>query len=389
MKKVIKIKESKVLDILNKVINEQSVASQSVVVGASNTLGTSPNFDGLKTLVKNLKNNIEKTLRGSKPYRIVPNANGNIASAKKEGGALRLDVTLTPCKEQERDWYFDCSLAIYSEVNTNSVDILRAKVTDKAATRGLSFVGSEKKVRVLGENTITLTSFKNLDPNNPDKIFKLFIVYIGALRPQGHQDVLDDSDETSGESLVSKDNEPQPSGENPWNQSNSTVAAGSTTQTKEELNEVVKGTYTASNCDELHAFQGTSGKVIGNMNVTVGEKLEELYNMGHNPRVMEVKVIVDDMTVSWECLIKDSPDGKAWVGFTSRGAGCNNDVKNRAESAAVGNDIASAKKRIMSVYKEDAIDIQKADEVNYNGGENSFRQVFYVYTKPKSFPPHK
>ena len=36
---------------------------------------------------------------------------------------------------------------------------------------------------------------------------------------------------------------------------------------------IVSGNYTASNCDELHAFQGSGGKVIGNMNVLVGKKL--------------------------------------------------------------------------------------------------------------------
>ncbi len=49
--------------------------------------------------------------------------------------------------------------------------------------------------------------------------------------------------------------------------------------TEQSSTVVVSGTYTANDCDELHAFQGSGGKVIGNMNVIVGKKLEELYKV--------------------------------------------------------------------------------------------------------------
>lgn len=149
----------------------------------------------------------------------------------------------------------------------------------------------------------------------------------------------------------------------------------------------VTDSYPAKDCDELHAFQGTGGKVIGNMNVTVGNKLQEIYNSGINPKVTRVKVEVQGMTVTWTVTIDKSNDEKAWVGFTSRGAGCNNDVKNRAESAASGNDIQTAKTRIESTYGEQGIEIEMVNDYFYNGGKNSFRQVFYRYTKPKNNPP--
>lgn len=149
----------------------------------------------------------------------------------------------------------------------------------------------------------------------------------------------------------------------------------------------VTDSYTATDCDELHAFQGTGGKVIGNMNVTVGNKLLEIYNSGVNPKVTSVKVEVQGMTVTWTVTIDKSNDGMAWVGFTSRGAGCNNDVKNRAESTASGNDMQTAKSKIESTYGEQGIEIEMVNDYFYNGGKNSFRQVFYRYTKPKSNPP--
>jgi hypothetical protein len=150
---------------------------------------------------------------------------------------------------------------------------------------------------------------------------------------------------------------------------------------------IISGTYTANDCDELHAFQGSGGKVIGNMNVLVANKLEELYKGGMNPMVSKVDVKVNGMTVNWSCTIVPSPDGKAWMGFTSRGAGCNADVINRAESVSQGNDIGTAKKKIMATFNESNIDIQKVNDFIHKGGNNSFRQIFYRYTKPTSFPP--
>jgi len=157
--------------------------------------------------------------------------------------------------------------------------------------------------------------------------------------------------------------------------------------TEQSSTVVVSGTYTANDCDELHAFQGSGGKVIGNMNVIVVSKLEELYKGGMNPMVSKVDVSVNGMTVNWSCTISPSSDGKAWMGFTSRGAGCNNDVINRAESVSQGNDMGTAKKKIMTTFKESTIDIEKVNDYIHKGGNNSFRQIFYRYTKPNSFPP--
>ena len=150
----------------------------------------------------------------------------------------------------------------------------------------------------------------------------------------------------------------------------------------------ITDSYTATNCDELHAFQSTGGKVIGNMNVTVGDKLKEIYDSGVNPKVTKVTVKVQGMTVTWSVTIDKSNDGKAWVGFTSRGAGCNQDIVNRAESASYGNDIQTAKSKIESTYAENGIDIEKVNDFIFNGGQNSFRQIFYRYTKPNKNQPH-
>jgi len=155
---------------------------------------------------------------------------------------------------------------------------------------------------------------------------------------------------------------------------------------KIQLPITITGTYIANNCDELHAFQSTSGKVIGNMNVIVGKKLEEIYNSGINPKPIEVIVKVNNMTVNWSVTINRSNDGKAWVGFTSRGAGCNNDVINRANSEIAGNDVETLKIKILNTYGENDIDVEEVNDFIYPNQHNGFRQIFYRYTKPKSLP---
>jgi len=171
----------------------------------------------------------------------------------------------------------------------------------------------------------------------------------------------------------------------------------------EKVIEVVKGTYTAKGCDELHAFESTcpskqfdkngvcigGTKLVGEMHTKMLEKLNALYENGHNPKVSNVGVTVNGNTVSWECTIVESADGKAWVGFTSRGAGCNNDIVARATSSTVGNDLNSLRGRINAKYGEPNIEIEEAKDYTYDGGGDSFRQIFYRYTKPKNYPPNK
>ena len=158
---------------------------------------------------------------------------------------------------------------------------------------------------------------------------------------------------------------------------------------------IVSSGFTASGCDELHAFQETKEdingkrvtKTIGNMNVIVGDKLRELYNKGMNPTVKKVTVTVKGMRVDWVCEIGESTDGKAWVGFTSRGSGCGNESVGKAESSLDKKDIGSIKKNIENAYSETNVDIEKIGLKIHDHASNGFVQIFYRYTKPNSFPP--
>jgi hypothetical protein len=148
----------------------------------------------------------------------------------------------------------------------------------------------------------------------------------------------------------------------------------------------VSGSYTATNCDELHAFQGTGGKVIGNMNVIVGDKIKEWNSNGINVKPTSVNVSVNGMTVNWTVTFTVSDVN--WIGFTSRGAGCNQTVDTRA-----GNDsIDNGPKSVIAALKKQGKTVGKIEIVNdykYDGGANTFKQVFYCYTLVDNTPQPK
>jgi len=158
---------------------------------------------------------------------------------------------------------------------------------------------------------------------------------------------------------------------------------------------IVTNTYNGQgNCDRLHTFStrkenGVSTEV-GGMNTKVGDELKRIYNLGYNPEVTQIDVEVDDQVVTWTAYINESKDGKAWIGITSRGAGCNNDIENRATSSAVGNDVGTLREKIIKggYNIDNKFDLEKVNDYVYNGGEDSFKQVFYRYTRPTNYPPH-
>ena len=399
MKKVYQIKESEIFKIITNLISEENQSNKTVYV--SGTIGQSPKYDGLKALFKKFKTTVESELRSEGPYCII---NGSTKVERGSGAnEIMLKLTLEPCKEEERHSFFDLAGAIYSYDHSQNSSNTRAAVFRSLGDKAKMFTGTkEGGVRILKTNTVGLVGIKDIDPKNPEKQYTLHIGYIAGIKHEDYSELSPAETPTEKSTETKKGEEPQPAQENPWNQKSTetaTAAAAATkvaepTKTQEpsakaDLNEQISSGYTATNCDELHAFQGTGGKVIGNMNVIIGDKLNELYKKGYNPIVTDVSVTVNKMTVNWECTIKNSTDGKAWVGFTSRGAGCNNNVMARANSAQFGNDVETMKKKILETYNEEKIDITKVSEVNYNGGENTFRQIFYAYTKPGKYPANK
>ena len=154
-------------------------------------------------------------------------------------------------------------------------------------------------------------------------------------------------------------------------------------QSSSRVLEVVTDSYTASNCDELHAFEGTGGKPIGEMNTKVNSKIKEYNDKGIKVKPTKVSVQVNGMTVTWSVTLEQS--NYNFKAMTSRGAGCNGDVDNRYDSDSVGNGIKSIVKKIGEKLKISPEKIELINDYRYtdkSGKNNDFRQAFYRYSYP-------
>jgi len=159
---------------------------------------------------------------------------------------------------------------------------------------------------------------------------------------------------------------------------------------------IVEGTFKGANCDELHAFESTGGKIIGGMNTKVNAELLKLYQSGINPDITDVSVVMNatKMEVNWKVTIEPSKDGKAYLGFTSRGSS-GATAYDRANGKSVGQDADTILKKIKDKYNEPNAELVLVKDFLYNLntkkqslGKCPTRQLFYKYTKPKGFPKH-
>ncbi len=147
---------------------------------------------------------------------------------------------------------------------------------------------------------------------------------------------------------------------------------------------VIKGSYVGRNCDEFHAFNDTNGKTIGGMNDTINNVLVKLYKSGINTNITNVNIIMDSnlYIVKWFVTIDKSDDGKAWVGFYSRGAG-GSDAIQRGDPNIKGNHttIENCKKSKFINKRGKVSDMSILLDYVYTGNKKcKVRQIFYKYT---------
>jgi hypothetical protein len=155
---------------------------------------------------------------------------------------------------------------------------------------------------------------------------------------------------------------------------------------------IVSVAYTADGTktniiDEMHAFQSTQGKTVGNGNIIVGDVLKKMYRDGIKPIVTGVSVVVEHKENSaglhWYVTIEESKDGLAYTGFTSRGSGSGGGTPSASQARSDGKDEISIKNNINKQlgympkdFKQVGPDVTHSD----SSYKRYFRQVFYVYT---------
>jgi hypothetical protein len=154
----------------------------------------------------------------------------------------------------------------------------------------------------------------------------------------------------------------------------------------------VKGSFTGKNGDELHAFQSTGGRVIGNMNKIVNSKLMDLYEQGWNPKIDDVRVVINPKkkTTEWLVTIKNNIGGDAFIGITSVGSCCNDSYYTRAVEQ-VGKMLtwnAKPEDHELIVDMETTFGGESKGNITIEDGKYKLRQIFYQYKKPNQYPPH-
>lgn len=195
MSKVIKIKESDVFNIINKLIKEEVQGGQ-IKVSASSEIGTHPKFDGMRALIKELKSKVQSQLRGSTPYVIVSTPQDGTVKPSKSGNQLTLEVTLAPTKEETRDWFFEIGVAIYSATDSESYSLVEGKVRTMAFDKAKqNFVGV--RPQTMFANHFTLNGFTNLNTVSPEKQYSIIFHFLSGVRPEGYQEITNTDSTTS------------------------------------------------------------------------------------------------------------------------------------------------------------------------------------------------
>jgi len=421
MSKVIKIKESAVLNLITKIITEE--VGGEIKVTASSDLGTHPEFKGLKTLLAQLKTNVERALRGKTSYRIKTTSDMGTVVPKKQGNALVLEVTLIPCEQEKRHWFFDGAAAIYSYVNTTSFSEVEGKVRTAAMNKAdASFIGSQPQEAY--PNHIGLSKFTGLNTNEPEKVYQLILKFVVGKRPGGFYDVEDEESgdqKVSGQDSTLKDTETVA---NATTTNAATVAQNNNTGSEKESSggalKSVEEEWTSTTIDLAHAVKPF---------LTETQKgLEEMYKKGKNPTVENIVMTITKLPgksykTKVTADIVESTDGKAWVGIDSRGS-AGKDYVVRADDQYLGGRYDKDGKPVMELdpdtkemkqvnkgqaekkadgtknpcYGKSLMDCMKLPQI---GGEDvklaatiedakfPFKQYFVIFTKPQKFPPIK
>lgn len=148
---------------------------------------------------------------------------------------------------------------------------------------------------------------------------------------------------------------------------------------------LVEGEYsvpenTPNRVDALHSFESRKSDGFGGkMSTKIKEAMMKLYKKGINPDVSDLKIDIDSVNykVKWSAKVHESKDGKAYIGFVTRGS-----AGSDADARALGQIDAMKQTTGGSDYTL-VLDFKNPPKGIY------IRQFFYKYTKPNDYKPNK
>jgi hypothetical protein len=358
--RIFKLTENQILDLVQKVITEQTANDKPITISGS--FGQAGNkFSALGQFVNKIIDTVNVELQGETPYIIrrvkKGSATGVISSHTKTGEEKSITINLIPSTEQKRYYFFTCSAAIYSEAT--DFNYLVSELRVNAAKKSRLFMS--ETVYYLGLDTLDLSDFDNLNPQQPDKKYKLLLIYFAGTTAQGIS-----GDKTTPEvSATTTATEPV---------KNEPVK----TETK-KVTKNISGSFTSNDGDSAHNFK--------EMETKLGQVLVEMYNSGINPKITAIDAKISksgsQFTTTYNATVSNSTDGKAWMGFTSRGSFGTDYIK-RADGQISGSE--NADKRSL----EEKLKTIGAGEIEiiktYEDSTVPVKQYFVQFTKPEKYP---
>ncbi len=144
----------------------------------------------------------------------------------------------------------------------------------------------------------------------------------------------------------------------------------------------VKGSFNSTDADSAHKLTKMEAEIDG--------ILPQIYSQGVNPKMYDVSLSITQnsgyFTTTYGVRIDKSDDGKAWMGFASRGS-IGGGYEQRADGQISGTenkDGKSLEKKLKGIGAIEIIPIEPSPIINRKSPP--FKQYFFQFTKQK-YPP--
>lgn len=377
---IIKLSQNDLFKILNDVISEQ-IANDSVITVSGEVGQSRDGFAKLKGFVDNMTSIVNQKLQGETPYTIrlikKQTHTGISSESGKSGDQFYMKINFVPSEESKRYFYFACSVAIYSEAVefTALDDEVYRRVNRKADS------WPAEKIYELGMDLIDLSSFTDLNVAEPNKKYKLLLRYLVGSKPKQANIPNDAATGTEEKPVEQKPTEQKPAEQKPAEQKpeeQSPIKQGSSERRMQQIS----GSFESFDGDTAHNFKNLEDKL--------GPILQEFYKDGINPKIESVTAKItkngDKFLTEYRATVRNSKDGKAWMGFTSRGS-FGNGYMERADGQISGTNNKDGKSLEEKLKGIGAGEIETISV--YEDSTVPVKQYFVQFTKPTEFPPHK
>lgn len=149
------------------------------------------------------------------------------------------------------------------------------------------------------------------------------------------------------------------------------------------LPKIISGSFTSYDADSAHKFN--------NLEKELEVVLTDAYNSGYNPKITNISVSIkknnNTFTTTYRLTVDNSNDGRAWMGFTTRGS-IGSDYENRADGQINGQGDKNGKSLVEKLKSIGAGEIEYIPGTPIIDRTVPFKQYFVQFTKPNKYPPH-